>query len=47
MTNAPLPSPDDRTIDAYDRHAAAFANDWHAQPPRPPLRGVVRAQAVS
>jgi SAM-dependent methyltransferase len=42
MTHTPPPSLDDQTVDAYDRHAAAFAADWHAQPPATDMHALVR-----
>lgn len=42
MTDAPLPPIDIRTIDAYDRQAAAFADDCHAQPPATDMHALVR-----
>jgi hypothetical protein len=33
---------DDRTLLAYDSHAATFAQDWHEQPPPTDLRDIVR-----
>lgn len=42
MTDASLPSVDDRTVAAYDRHAAAFAADWHAQPPATDMHALIR-----
>jgi SAM-dependent methyltransferase len=33
---------DTRTLQAYDSHAAAFAQDWHEQPPPADLHEIVR-----
>jgi SAM-dependent methyltransferase len=33
---------DEKTLAAYDREAAAFARDWHAQPPPTDLHALVR-----
>jgi SAM-dependent methyltransferase len=33
---------DTRTLQAYDSHAAAFAQDWHEQPPPVDLHEIVR-----
>lgn len=33
---------DQRTLDAYDRAAAAFADAWHAQPPPADVQALVR-----
>ncbi len=33
---------DDATLRAYDSGAAAFAQDWHEQPPPADLHAIVR-----
>jgi SAM-dependent methyltransferase len=33
---------DSKTLQAYDSHAAAFAQDWHEQPPPADLHDIVR-----
>ena len=33
---------DQKTLDAYDREAKAFTQDWHEQPPPTDLQTVVR-----
>jgi SAM-dependent methyltransferase len=33
---------DTRTVSAYDQHAAAFANDWHDQPPAADMHALIR-----
>ena len=35
-------SADDSTLSAYDRGAAAYADDWHSQPPPADLHAAVR-----
>lgn len=33
---------DTKTLHAYDRNSATFANDWHAQPPAADLHALIR-----
>jgi SAM-dependent methyltransferase len=33
---------DERTVDAYNRDAATFAGDWHAQPPASDMHTLIR-----
>ena len=42
MTGAPPPPVDNGTVAAYDRDAAAFAAEWHAQPPAADMHALVR-----
>ena len=34
---------DTKTLSAYDQHAAAFARDWHEQPPAIDLHALIRS----